>query len=227
MSEIISIKDIITWCDKQVEEGKLLELCWEGGGDSGWVYFELDGENTDGEEISALVNMMYEELDYGSWAGEFSANGRAEYNTTTKCFDGIDYYSEDDWDTLTLAEPIQVFIPKSLAFDSIAYQVTSSEDEECSVDVSFNIINGFITPELRELEKEMIEHVQLKITEAFDKIDVNYLNENKLVERIEMNTVNDSVIFEISLVAYSTYASTENEVCIDLQELLKNEEENE
>jgi len=223
MSEIISIKDIITWCDKQVEEGRLLELCWEGGGDSGWVFFELDGENADGEEISTLVDMMYNELDYGSWAGEFSANGRAEYNPETKCFEGIDYYSEDDWGTLTLAEPIQVFIPKSLGFDSVEYQITGDEDSECSVDVSFNIINGFITPELRELEKEMIEHVQIKVTEAFDKIDVNYFNENELIERIEMNTTNDNVIFEISLVNYSTYATSENGVCIDLKERLENE----
>lgn len=222
MSEIISIQDIIAWCDKQVEEGKLLELCWEGGGDSGWVFFEIDGKSADGEEISALVDMMYNELDYGSWAGEFSANGRAEYNTVTKCFDGIDYYSEDDWDTMILKEPIKMFIPKAFGFDSIEYQISGNFEDDFTVDVSFNIVNGFITPELRVLEEEMSEHIKSKMTDAFSKIDVNYFNEHKLVERLEMKTVNDSIIFEIELIDYSTYETSENGVCIDLKERLEN-----
>lgn len=223
MSEIISIQDIIAWCDKQVEEGKLLELCWEGGGDSGWVYFELDGESADGEEISTLVDMMYTELDYGSWAGEFSANGRAEYNPETKCFEGTDYYSEDDWGTMTLKEPIQMFIPKAFGFDSIEYQISGNFEDDFTVDVSFNIVNGFITPELRVLEEEMSENIKSKMVEAFSKIDVNYFNEHKLVERLEMNTVNDSIIFEIELIEYSTYETSENDICIDLKERLENE----
>ena len=227
MSEIISLQDIIAWCDKQVQEGRLLELCWEGGGDSGWVFFELDGESADGEEISTLVDMMYKELDYGSWAGEYSANGRAEYNTETKCFEGIDYYSEDDWDTLNLSEPIQVFIPKSLGFDSLEYNVTGNGDEDLTVDVAFNIINGFITPELRILEEEISEHVTTKISEAFAKIDVNYFNEHEMIDRITMDAKNDSLVFEITKVEYSTYETSENDVCLDLKELLDNEENNE
>jgi hypothetical protein len=227
MSEVIKMKDIIAWCDKQVEEGKLLELCWEGGGDSGWVFFEVDGESADGEEISALVDMMYTELDYGSWAGEFSANGRAEYNSKTKCFDGIDYYSEDDWDTKKFDEPIQVFVPQSLGFDSIEFHLSGNFEDEFSVDISFHIINGFITPELRELEQEMSEYIKSKITDLFDKIDVNYFNENKLIERLEMKTQNDSFIFEISEIEYSTYETTENDICIDLQERLENENQDE
>jgi hypothetical protein len=227
MSEVIKIKDIIAWCDKQVEEGKLLELCWEGGGDSGWVFFEVDGESADGEEISALVDMMYTELDYGSWAGEFSANGRAEYNSKTKCFEGIDYYSEDEYDTMTLAEPIKIFIPKSFGFDSVEYAINGESEDGVSFDISFNIINGFITPELRELEEESSEYLKTKVLEAFDKINVSYFNEHKLIERHEMNTINDSIVLTISQVDYSFYNETEHEISIDLQERLENENQDE
>lgn len=223
MSKTISIQEIIAWCDKQVEDGKLLELCWDGGGDSGWAFFEIDGESAETEETIALVDMMYNELDYGSWAGEFTANGRAEYNTETKTFDGVDYYSEDEWETKTLEEPIQLFIPKSLGFDSIEYQIGGSFEDDSTVDISFNIINGFITPELRLLEEEMSTHVKDVIGEVFSKIDVNYFNEHKLVERLEMKTINDSIIFEIHHIEYSTYNTQENGICLDLQERLENE----
>lgn len=224
MSEIIKMNDIIAWCDKQVEEGKSLEICWEGGGDSGWISFEVDGKFADGKEMSALVDMMYNELDYGSWAGEFSANGRAEYNTKTKCFEGIDYYSEDYCvilNEMKLKEPIEIFIPKSFGFDSIEYQISGNFKDDFTVDVSFNIINGFITPELRVLEEEMSEHIKSVITNAFDKIGVNYFNEHKIVERLAMKTKNDSIVFEIELIEYSK--ASENDVCIDLKERLENE----
>jgi len=227
MSKAISIKDIIAWCDKQVEEGKTLELCWEGGGDSGWVFFEVDGKSANGEEISALVDMMYDTLDYGSWAGEFSANGRAEYNSVTKSFDGIDYYSEDEWETKRLEEPIQVLIPKSLGFDSIEYNIEGDASDEVRVEITFNIINGFIRPELHELEEEMSKEIKEELNNAFENIDVNYFNTHVLVERHEMKMQNDNVVFQISHVGYSTWNSQENTIYLDLQELLENEEENE
>jgi hypothetical protein len=227
MSKAISIKDIIAWCDKQVEEGKTLELCWEGGGDSGWVFFEVDQQSADGEEISALVDMMYNELDYGSWAGEFSANGRAEYNSVTKSFDGIDYYSEDEWETKRLEEPIQVLIPKSLGFDSIEYNIEGDASDEVRVEITFNIINGFIRPELHLLQEEMSKEIKEKLGNIFENIDVNYFNTHVLVERHEMNMQNDNVVFQISHVGYSTWNSQENTIYLDLQERLENEEENE
>lgn len=227
MSKVISATEIIDWCNRQVGEGKEITLCWEGGGDSGWVYFEVDGEQAEGEEIEALVDMMYNELDYGSWAGEFSANGRANYDPATKCFEGVDYYSEDDYDTMTLTEPIQIFIPKSLAFDSFEYQISGEFENGVSFDISFNIINGFISPELRQLEQESSEYLKTKVLEAFDKIDVSYYNEHKLVERHEMNIVNDSLVLSISEIGYSFYNETQHGISIDLQERLENEKENE
>ena len=38
-----------------------------------------------------------------------------------------------------------------------------------------------------------------------------------------MKTVNDSIIFEIELIEYSTYETSENDICIDLKERLENE----
>jgi len=223
MSKVISIQEIIDWCDKQVAEGKEITLCWEGGGDSGWVYFEVDGEQAEGEEIEALVNMMYNELDYGSWAGEFSANGRADYDPATKCFEGVDYYSEDDWTDTTFENPFAFYIPSTYGFDSIEYNIEGSFEDDFRVEVTFNIINGFITPELRELENEISDALKEKITEELEDKDANYFGTHELAERHEMKIEKGAVIFEIPSIHYSVYNTDEQGVTIDLKERLENE----
>lgn len=227
MSKVISATEIIDWCDKQAAEGKEITLCWEGGGDSGWVYFEVDGVQADGEEIEALVDMMYNELDYGSWAGEFSANGRADYDPATKCFEGIDYYSEDDWTDTTFEEPFAFYIPGTYGFDSIEYNIEGNFEDDFRVEVTFNIVNGFITPELRELENEMSEAIKEKLTEELKDKDVNYFGTHKLAERHEMNNGKGSVIFQFDNVEYSVYNTEEKGVTIDLKERLENETDDE
>lgn len=227
MSKIISATEIIDWCDKQVAEGKEITLCWEGGGDSGWVYFEVDGVQADGEEIEALVDMMYNELDYGSWAGEFSANGRADYDPATKCFEGVDYYSEDDWTDTTFEEPFTFYIPGTYGFDSIEYNIEGNFEDDFRVEVTFNIVNGFITPELRELEDEMSKAIKEKLTEELKEQDVNYFGTHRLAERHEMNNEKGSVIFQFDKIEYSVYNTEEKGVTIDLKERLENETDDE
>ena len=223
MSKVISIQEIIDWCDKQASEGKEITLNWEGGGDSGWVFFEVDGEQAEGEEIEALVTMMYTELDYGSWAGEFSANGTATYDPVTKCFEGVDYYSEDDWTDTTFEEPFTFCIPSSYGFDSIEYNVEGNFEDDFRVEVTFNIINGFITPELRMLEDEMSKVIKKQLIEEFKDGDVNYFGTHELAERHKMKIEKETVIFEIPTVHYSVYNTEEKGVIIDLKERLENE----
>ena len=54
---------------------------------------------------------MDNELDYGSWAGDFSANGEAVYDSKEKAFVGTDYYSE------TESVPVKVSIPINIPKD--------------------------------------------------------------------------------------------------------------
>ena len=114
-----SIQQIIDWCDKMTAEDKRPILKWEGGGDSGWVYMEdEDGERLDDvPEAEWLVDKMYDELDYGSWAGEFSANGAAEYSVESKCFEGTDYYSEEQ--NSSCPSNIRIEIPAFIPFDRL------------------------------------------------------------------------------------------------------------
>ena len=88
-------KDVITWCNQQVDEGKELKFTWDGGNDSGYASLVLDDNEIEVAGYSdILLDGIYEELDYGSWAGEFYASGEAIYNKEEQAFIGIDDYTE-------------------------------------------------------------------------------------------------------------------------------------
>ena len=220
MSKEIDIEKIIAWCDEQAEKGLSLELCWEGGGDSGWVHFELDEEDIETEETEALVDMMYAELDYGSWAGEFSASGRAAYDSLTKCFEGIDCYSEEEWESLTFDTPIEIRVPKSFGFDNFEFEINGNYDEDLTCSTSFHIVNGFITPEMRDFEDAL--DIPAELETAFKDIDVRYVNENKVISRSEFEEDGDFLVYNIKECSYSTENEEENNVSIDLKEMLEN-----
>ena len=144
-----TLKDLMNWCDAQVAEGKVLEIKWEGGGDSGWVYFEIDDEKTSEPEAEALVDMMCNQLDYGSWAGAFSAEGSATYNSIDKSFQGEDSYSEEEYKDFDCH--ITFKIPKNIPFDEV--WIEAQEGHHCSV--NFTLVNGFRHPETHNVEASL------------------------------------------------------------------------
>lgn len=155
----ISNKEIIKWCDEQHAQEKELKLLWDGGGDSGWVHFELDGEDVSNEYIDALVDQMYDLLDYGSWAGEFSANGEAVYDPEKKAFVGIDHYGEDD--SVDYPVKLEIRVPASIIFDRLEIEI---EDEAVS-DVTFIVKNGF-----KEDTEEIENSIKAKLDDDLDLV---------------------------------------------------------
>ncbi len=133
---------VLQWCRDQVEQGKELVIHWEGGGDSGWCYFKINGKEVNNEYTEYLVDMMYAELDYGSWAGEFSAVGDATFSLEENAFVGEDSYSEEDLMHFPCVIPFEV--SESLWFDSISIDTEADDaDDEIRVECIFNIRNGF------------------------------------------------------------------------------------
>lgn len=105
--------------------GHKIELEWNGGGDSGSVWLNLDKSMIDVnyysnnlslyDKIHAFViDKMYDELDYGSWAGEFSAAGTAEFVIEEDFigFKGTDHYSEDEFHSCKFN--FKIHVPKHL-----------------------------------------------------------------------------------------------------------------
>jgi len=160
---------LLSWCDQQVKDGKELKLVWDGGGDSGWVHFELDGDSYDDEHTEKLIDYMYNKLDYGSWAGEFQANGEAIYNAEEQAFVGTDYYSETADMEYDVNIPIPV--PKHLWFDQLNIHIEVNYDDTPECQVEFTIKNGFLTEEHQKLEKQINDYLVEKMTEAIVKFE--------------------------------------------------------
>lgn len=225
--EQITIKQILDWCLKKTEEGSEVVLKWDGGGDSGWVNLEVDETESEDAEAEALIDMMNDQLDYGSWAGEFSASGEAHFDPKTKMFQGIDYYSETDSASADCS--IEIRIPKYIHFDSLEIL---TEDQECNVTVSFSIRNGFQHPEAKALEIKLAEELGDKISEAAgldveDQDDIDgYYQTYDLLRNSDFVIDDNDLVHTMTHVMYSKRYTAEKDVEINLQELLEEEEEN-
>ena len=179
-------KTVLEWCKDQVAQGKELTIHWEGGGDSGWAHFEIDGETVDNEYTDHLVNSMYNELDYGSWAGEFSATGEAKFDVDEEAFIGVDNYSEDDSSQKECEFKFKV--PKKLWFDSISIHIEAEYDESATVEASFNLKNGFLTAEHGVVTDQISEAISVQV----DEFVINYQNTND-----DFRSIWDDETFEI------------------------------
>jgi hypothetical protein len=221
-----TLQELLDWCDKKAAEGKQLDIVWDGGGDSGWVHFEIDEEDCTEPEAEELVDMMYDLLDYGSWAGEFFASGTATYDAETKTFEGIDSYSETEG-TSCEAE-IVIRVPKSLPFTMLNIR---TQDENVDVDANFFITNGFVHPDYTKIQNELNESLQSEFSEAIDK-DLDKTSQefdscwhNYEIPREQFEVDGDDLVHTIKQVHYTFHCHTDRDMSINLAELLEEEEE--
>jgi hypothetical protein len=216
-------KQLLEWCNKHHAEGKTLSIHWDGGNDSGWVHFQIDGEECSEPEAEALVDLMYSELDYGSWAGDFSANGEASWDPEEKAFIGTDYYSQSEG-TSSKAN-IEVRIPKYIPFD----EMHINTDEKLNVTSEIMIINGFIHPETKFIELKLNETLSVKFSEAVDEALEKRGEEfssgwfTYRIMRNDFKEDGDDLVATIDTIEYSVHDGHDNYVEINLNELLEEE----
>jgi hypothetical protein len=220
--KVVATSDLIKWCDDQVANGHELVLAWDGGGDSGWCYFKIDGEqvsdSAETDEIRDLTDRMYDHLDYGSWAGEFSASGEAVYDSKEKAFVGTDYYSEDE--TYQFDHNIKITVPKSLWFDALEYNF---EGENPNVSVVFTIRNGFLTDLHTKVASQIEENLEQQIQEGIDAYNnmedaTEYHNiwQNDRFTRSEFKEEGDNLVAIIEELNIGTSHTLEKDIYLEL-----------
>lgn len=215
-------KSIVQWCKTLHEAGNTLTLRWEGGGDSGWVYFEIDGQSTDNEYTRALVDQMDNTLDYGSWAGEFSASGSAEYDAESNSFIGTDFYGEDENEVLDV--DFTITIPKKFWFSTFHIEVERNYDDHTHVAASFLIKNGFLSQE----HKDFCSNLEQELVKDFDDVFDNYESVNGyefrsstdswILEKADAIQSGDDLIFYIKQVDIGIMTSEDKPVVLELDE---------
>lgn len=214
------LKKAFDWFDQQAKEGKELSINWEGGSDSGWCYFSVDGETCENEHTELVVDMMYDKLDYGSWAGEFYASGEAVYDSKTKQFEGVDSCGIDETCTFKCT-PVIIKIPKKFPFDVVSIE---TEGVECFVTVSLEGATRFEHPEeaeyLQSLEEPLNEDITDRILEKTD--DPSYYA-NYRIAKTEMMEDGEFLVGKLEELDAQISQNEDRTMIINLKELLENE----
>jgi hypothetical protein len=218
--KLLTTSDLIEWCDEQIAKGHTLSMGWEGGGDSGWVFFKIDDEQvaTESSEMELLIDMMYDQLDYGSWAGEFSAQGEAFYDPKQKAFVGTDYYGEDG--TVHQECCINIVVPKSLWFDAVEYNM---EGEDPHIDFAFVLRNGFLTEAHEKASKQVVEDLDDAVEQEIRKYTSQDFHEeyrsiwqSDRIQRSDFREVGDNLVFTIEEIGIGVSQVEDKDVFLEL-----------
>ena len=148
--------------DALAAQGKEIKVTWEGGNDSGGYSLFIDGVevNYGDEAYDEIVDPISDNVDYGSWAGDFSADGSVVYDSEQGGFIGEGRDTESQTCELDDID-IEIRVPKALNFDSI--EIVSEGTyflEELSVRCGFVMANGPVFPEHLETQYVMETYVR-------------------------------------------------------------------
>lgn len=212
--------------------GHKIELEWNGGGDSGEVWININEKRIDipwdsskqnfQEKIHYhVIDSMYDHLDYGSWAGEFSASGTAEFvhDGDFIGFRGTDYYSEEEGHTGVIN--LEIRIPAAWL---------TEEMKTVWVDISDGYDGSPPMVTLYATEKESGKHVEFpaefsKNVEALEN-EISELINNKMTEwnatnvyeteNMNIEDLTKDLVITLETINYYTMEDSEKYVEIDL-----------
>ena len=218
----MKVENVIKWCDEQSQDGKEVAICWEGGGDSGWVYMQVDGEEASAEESDWLVDRMCDILDYGSWAGEYNASGKATYDAETKVFEGDDIYSEDITKEVELKEDqiIKIKIPKKYFLEELRVEFDNILDGG-NVNITPGVRNGILNSELITLCESVEDEIRDKALEILnDAVSSEYSgwqHEDFIIAELEDEDP-ENYVMNITRLEYTGYTEEIRGIIVDLNE---------
>ena len=128
-----------------LEKIKNIQIIVDGGGDSGEVNIEgID----DSDLLDAITDIVYDTIDYGSFAGEFQVNLNSTLTNEGIYLNGneVSYESRKN----EIAEEFEIDIPENLIgiIDSLNIYASDGDSENIRV----NIKNGIWNDELDEFD---------------------------------------------------------------------------
>ena len=156
--------------DALAAQGKEIKVTWEGGNDSGGYSLFLDGDDVNYGDVAydEIVDFISDTIDYGSWAGDYSADGSVIYDSDEGAFVGEGREVESDSCCLDDIS-IEIRVPKILNFDSIQI---STEGTFCwgELDATFRFVinNGPVFEEHSDIENSMRDYIRESITDILE-----------------------------------------------------------
>jgi hypothetical protein len=198
--------------DAIAAEGKEIKVTWEGGNDSGGYNLFIDGVEVyygDAVYDEIVEDIISDAIDYGSWAGDYSADGSVHYDADQGAFIGEGKETESESATLEDIS-IEIRIPKALNFD--AFEIVTQGTfcwEELSIDCKFIISNGPVFPEHGEVEDTMNTYVRESVThiletdEASKDEEIGWVGNDWYILRGEFKEDGDELVHIIDSIFYN------------------------
>lgn len=199
------MKDLKERLDELVKEGNEIRVTWDGGNDSGTITVYVGDKELDyGDELeSGISDVIDGALDYGSWAGDFSAHGEVTYDSEQGAFVGDGYETLSDY-TSTDCE-IEFKVPKALNFDSITIETTGDWDyDPIHVTCRFNISNGPVFEEHINLQIELQDILEHAVTNEISRLNctVGSVYNDWEITRDMMEEFGDYLVFVIDSIGF-------------------------
>lgn len=187
-----------------LEKIKNIQIIVDGGGDNGEVNIEgID----DSDLLDAITDIVYDTIDYGSFAGEFQVNLNSTLTNEGIYLNGneVSYESREN----EIAEEFEIDIPENLIgiIDSLNIYASDGDSENIRV----NIKNGIWNDELDEFEKNILDKF-IEVVESNTEHDRYYIDEN-----IKINKEQNSIKIKID---FWDYYEEEKSFYIDYDDIL-------
>jgi hypothetical protein len=163
---------------------------------------------------------MYDELDYGSWAGEFTAEGEAVYNKENQSFEGVDYYSEDE--TMSQECNIVIQVPKDLWHDNLSISIEGDDGERTRIGARFGVKNGFLSVDhiifIQDIEDKMEQEVDAVINDFINNSTTDYRSiwETINLEPKDGVIKDDCIEYTINSLNIGTISTDEKDVYLEI-----------
>ncbi|MET4545681.1 hypothetical protein ABIE26_002999 [Pedobacter africanus] len=210
-------KTMIAYCDELVKLGRELAVTWEGGSDSGWFDFTIDGKPIDSPDPSQekIIKCVADVMGYGSFDGDFTARGEVVYNPKTKCFEGQDEYSEDEHDSCDCKLPVE--IPSTIWFDKMLIHLESEHSFGGSVTINLQLNNGPLST-----AHETWQDAYAKILESRFNHEIHQLEEfNGVWDNIELDFMDFKKrgkvrVYEITSFDYTKWQTESKRIIVPL-----------
>ena len=198
--------------DAIAAEGKEIKVSWEGGNDSGGYNLFVDEEEVNyGDDLydEIVEGIISDAVDYGSWAGDFSADGYVYYNANQGAFIGEGKDTESDSATLD-GISIEIRVPKYLNFDRVEIDTEGTFCwGELYCNFRFVVNNGPVFEEHSEMENSMKSYVLESIThiletdEACKDDEIGWVPNNWSIPIEEFKEEGDELVHVIDSMDYS------------------------
>lgn len=208
---------------KLLSEGaKEIRVTWEGGNDEGSFSLFVDEKEVEvswhkKDDSYDLVDYIAEEIGYGSFAGDYNANGEVIYDVEQGAFVGEDDCEMLDDFEYKFGKPLVFPILKDLWFDNVLVDI-SGYDEDMDISVRLSISNGPVFQEHMDFESNAVKVLEKEIGRLFHTIDeVRDVWHNEEFSRDNLGVDKDgNFLLAITGVTYNKYVGEVKDIVIQL-----------